>query len=120
MNTDTRNLDHWQDWSNLVLALWLFASSWLLGYSQAPIAAWNAYAVATVVAVFSIAAMVKFAQWEEWINAAVGLWLIASPWLFGYTDMAGATWSHVITGVLIIGFSGWELAAATAGPPRAA
>jgi hypothetical protein len=74
MATETRSYNHWQDWCNLVLALWLFALSWLLGYSGAPVAAWNAYVVAVVVAVFSIAAMAKFAQWEEWIAAApVGL-----------------------------------------------
>ena len=114
MATETRSYNHWQDWCNLVLALWLFASPWLLGYSGAPVAAWNAYVVAVVVAFFSIAAMAKFAQLEEWINALVGLWLIASPWLVGYTEMAAATWNHVIVGVLIVAFSGWELAAAPA------
>ncbi len=97
------------------MAFWLFASPRLFGYSDAPVAAWNAYVVAAVVAVLSIAAMAKFALWEEWINALVGLGLIASPWLVGYTEIAAAAWNHVIVGVLIVALSGWELAATPPG-----
>jgi hypothetical protein len=110
-----RSFNHWQDWCNLYLAFWLFASPRLFEYSDAPVAAWNAYVVADVVAVLSIAAMAKFAQWEEWINALVGLGLIASPWLVGYTEIAAATWNHAIVGVLIVALSGWELAATPPG-----
>jgi hypothetical protein len=97
------------------LAFWLFASPRLFGYSDAPVTAWNAYVIAAVVAVLSIAAMAKFAPLEEWINALVGLGLTVSPWLVGYTEIAAATWNHVIVGVLIVALSFWELAATPSG-----
>ena len=32
------------------------------------------------------AAIVAFSIWEEWINLLIGCWLIASPWLLGFTQ----------------------------------
>jgi hypothetical protein len=32
----------------------------------------------------SLAAVVAFAEWEEWINAALGVWLIVAPWILGF------------------------------------
>ncbi len=32
----------------------------------------------------SVAALAAFAVWEEWLNLVAGLWLIATPWLFGF------------------------------------
>jgi hypothetical protein len=112
MKTDIRNLSHWQDAGNLLLAVWLFVSPWLLNYSQEQLPAWNSFAVAIIVGVFAIAAMLKFAKWEEWVNIAVGVWLIISPWLLGYAATVAATQNHVVIGALVIILAGWELNAA--------
>ena len=40
---------------------------------------------------FSIAALAAFAVWEEWLNLVAGLWLIATPWLFGFEDSKAIT-----------------------------
>jgi len=112
MRTDFRDLTHWQDGGNLLLACWLFASPWLLGFSQIQTPAWNSFVVAIIIAVFAIAAMLSFARWEEWINVLVGVWLLISPWVLGYSAVQMATWNHVAIGVLVIILSGWELSAA--------
>ena len=39
---------------------------------------------ALIVAV-SIAAIVAFANWEEFCNLALGFWLMLSPWVLGFT-----------------------------------
>lgn len=36
----------------------------------------------------------------SWINVLIGAWLIASPWILGFTDWA-ATSNHVLFGFLI-------------------
>jgi len=112
MKTDIRNLSHWQDAGNLLLAVWLFVSPWLLNYSQEQLPAWNSFAVAIIVGVFAIAAMIKFAQWEEWITIAVGVWLIISPWLLGYAATVAAMQNHVVIGAFVIILAGWEINAA--------
>lgn len=108
----------WQDWVNLVIGLWLVASPWLLGFSAVPAAAWNAWIVGAAVGVVAIWAIVQFAQWQEWVNLVLGLWLIISPWILNLGATApGVYWSFVISGVLIAGLAAWDLAAHRH-PPR--
>lgn len=115
METERRKFTHGQDAGKLILALWLFVSPWMLNYTQVRLAVWNGDAVGIVVAAFSIAAMLKFTTWEEWINIVAGFWLIASPWLLGYTARLGptntlpATANHLAVGLAIVILSLWEL-----------
>lgn len=87
MNQRRPKFTHGQDAGKVVLALWLLVSPWMLGYSAARLPVWNGDAVAVVVAASSIAAMLKFNKWEEWIGIIAGLWLMASPWVLDYTPL---------------------------------
>src|SRR5690606_33059623 len=80
----------WPNWLNVLLAIWLFISPWVLQYAAVGTAAWNAWVVAIVIAALSIAALAKLAQWEEWVNLALGVWLIFSPWILGFSANANA------------------------------
>ena len=40
-------------------------------------------------------------HWEDWISAALGLWLLASPWVLDYGQVA-ATQNAVLLGFLLI------------------
>jgi hypothetical protein len=33
--------------------------------------------------------------WMSWVNAILGLWLIVSPWVYGYAVNAGGAWNSV-------------------------
>lgn len=48
----TSRSNQWQDWLNLLLAVWLFVSPWVLGFTTADggtsVAAWNTCIVARV------------------------------------------------------------------------
>ena len=59
--------------------------------------------------VLALAAIFKFQEWEEWVNGAIGLWLIVSPWLLGFTDLRAAMWNAVICGVIVVVMAGEEL-----------
>jgi len=87
METQRPKFTHGQDAGKVALALWLLVSPWMLNYSQVRLAVWNGDAVAIIVAVSSIAAMLKFNKWEEWISIVAGFWLIASPWLLDYASL---------------------------------
>ena len=67
----------WNDASNLVLGVWLAISPWVLSYASHTAAAWNAHAVGVIVAVAAIAALISFQKWEEWVNTALGAWLVS-------------------------------------------
>lgn len=48
-----QDLQPWEEWVNLVLAVWLFFSPWILGFSMATGFLWNALLVGVIVAVTS-------------------------------------------------------------------
>ena len=117
----------WPNWLNLVLAVWLFISPWVLGFGYGPAgtgpntltlnnagatAAWDAWGVAVIVAVLSIAAISRLAAWEEWVNLVVAVWLFFSPWILGFAGLHNATWNSLIVGFLIAALAVWGIMAA--------
>jgi len=72
------------DLYNLVLAAMLLISPWLftLTNTTAKIDLW---ASSLAVILISLAAIAAFAKWEEWANLILGVWLIASPWILGFS-----------------------------------
>jgi hypothetical protein len=61
-----------------------------------------------IVIATSLAALLAFAEWEEWVGIAVGLWVLASPWLLGFQH-AQAMPVNVAVGLLIAYLSALEL-----------
>jgi hypothetical protein len=105
----------WQDWINLILAVWLFISPWVLGYfpggavASMP-ASWTAWVLGVVIAVFSIAALYKAQPWEEWINLIAGVLLFISPLVLSYyTVTIAGMWNALIVGALVFILSIWDL-----------
>lgn len=47
----------WTEWINIILAVWLFISPWVLGFAQVPRAAWNAWIVAVIVFLLACAGL---------------------------------------------------------------
>ncbi len=92
---------HWQDWASLVLGLWLLLSPWLLGYTSLTNALWNSVIVGILVALMALMHLRGGPVWEEWVNLVLGIWLILSPWILGFSGMASPTWNAVIVGVLV-------------------
>jgi hypothetical protein len=95
-NTDTGRLDR----VSLTLALVLFVSPWALGFSDIAMAARTAWVSAIVIALVSALATQHFSEWEEWVNLAVGVGLIAAPWVLKFRSAGDAV--GVFTGVGII------------------
>jgi hypothetical protein len=67
-----------------------------------------------LIAALSVAALTAFAVWEEWFNLTIGLWLIASPWLFGFQDTNAIT-VHVVIGAAVAALAAFEAWIAQAG-----
>jgi len=44
----------------------------------------------------SVAAILAFSEWEEWIRIALGLWMIGSPWLLGFAHTRAM---HISVGI---------------------
>ena len=104
----TKNLKP-QDWINLILAIALFISPWVVGFAPLTTPAWNAWIVAIVLAVFAVAALSAFALWEEWVNLVLGLWLVISPWALQFAAHTNIMWTNVVLGVLVAAVSAWAV-----------
>jgi hypothetical protein len=51
----------------------------------------------------------------DWVNAAVGVWLVVSPFVLGYAAVVAATWNDILVGAVVIVLAAW--AATMVGKP---
>ena len=68
---------------NLLLAAVLFGAPWFFVHASRT-ADLDLRLSSAAIIILSLAAIIAFSAWEEWINLALGLWLVASPWLLGF------------------------------------
>lgn len=92
---------------NLVIAAFLIGSPWLLALTRETARA-DAWLSSIVIALLSSAALVLFAEWEEWIVLVCGAWVAASPWLLGFSHTV-ATHVDVGIGILVMYLAALEL-----------
>lgn len=102
-------VDRPREWINGALAMILFVSPWALGFADTVAAAWTAWVTGVVLAVLVVAAVLRFAEWEVWAAMLVGLWLIMSPWVVGFTSTTAAQWTHLVIGILVAAIAAWEV-----------
>ena len=86
------------DLYNIVIAAVLFASPWLFKLSNGT-AKIDFWLTSAAIVVISLAAIFTYANWEEWANFVFGLWLIASPWILGFSHMRAM---HFAIGIGIV------------------
>jgi hypothetical protein len=104
------------DVANLILGVILFFSPWLFAFESGPQTG-NAFICGVIIAVLSLAALAAFAVWEEWLNLIVGLWVIVSPWLFGFAQ-GTVTTVNVAIGILVAVLAAIELWVKYQQPPQ--
>ncbi|HXF44490.1 MAG TPA: SPW repeat protein [Burkholderiaceae bacterium] len=100
---------HWQDPVNLVLGAWLIASPWALAHQAETAPTSNAVVLGVLIAAAAIWAMFRVMAWQEWANVVFGLWLIASPWILGFTGVTVALYNAVIVGIIVAALALWAL-----------
>jgi hypothetical protein len=111
---------HWQDLLNLMLAIWLFMSPWVLQLGQHPstalptadidaaahAASSNAFVLGVIVGLVSLAALGGMELWQEWVNLILGAWIFIAPWVLGFWhSLYEASWVHWMVGALIFTIS---------------
>jgi hypothetical protein len=45
-------------------------------------------------------------RWQDWVNVALGAWLVISPWLLGFADQKIASFTTWILGAAVVVFAG--------------
>ncbi len=108
MANDVKLSAYWQDVLNCLLGIGLFFSPWALGFAGERFPAMNAHVIGAVIAVMALAAILAFHEWEEWVSVALGAWLIASPWVMGFSTVQTAMLTHVLIGIAAVVLAIWS------------
>ena len=87
----------------------LFIAPWALNYTDEMMAARMAWIGGLVVAILSLAAIFKFAEWEEWVNLLVGLACSSRPMHSSFMHVTHAVAAHYVLGLLIVIAAATEL-----------
>ncbi len=105
---------------NLVLGMGLISAPWVFGVTAIELADHNAWIAGAVIGVTSIAALVSFAEWEEWVNLILGLWVAISPWALSihFSISETAVRAQVALGLVIAVLAAVELWIMHRAPPR--
>ncbi|WP_445215415.1 SPW repeat protein [Bradyrhizobium sp. Pa8] len=110
----------WEDWCGMLLGALIVASPWFPIQDHAPVVehqvmVLNTVAIGLVVFGLSQLEYVALQRWQEVATILVGLWLIVSPYLFGYSGEGFLRIYHtslgavaVILGVLQL-WQDWDL-----------
>ena len=105
-----RQPKHWHDPINAVIGVWLVLSPWATGFTGKIAATANAVVVGLALVAAALGAMLVPRAWEEWTEAALGLWLIVSPRALGFSARGDAKFAAVGAGVVILVLALWTLA----------
>lgn len=110
---------------DLLAGLWLIISPFVLGYGDIGQATKTIASQATnnsIVVGFTIAAIAairlanayRFGEyelptmWLSWLSALLGLWLIAAPFILGFTGLTTAFWNTIILGIIVTVLGVWN------------
>jgi hypothetical protein len=97
----------WEDWCDWGLGIWLILSPWVLHFWPDSTATRNAVVVGAIVIFAEVVTLSVFRVWEEWINVALGAWLVVSPWVLGFGGVAQT--NAVIVGLIIAALALYEV-----------
>jgi len=89
---------HWEDWCSMGVGLVILLSPAIAQTVDFPYATLNAVFVGLLVMLLAGQELMLLETWEEYLEFALGLWLAASPWLFGYSALELPTAMHVALG----------------------
>ena len=107
----------WQDQTCAMLGLWMMVSPWVLDFTgnrmlslgMPTAAVWTALLLGLAAVLLSFLDMYVHRTWEAALNVGIGVALLASPWLLGYSDQSVPTTNAVAVGLARAVISGWLL-----------
>src|SRR5262245_3619112 len=98
----------WTDWTTWALGIWLCLSPWTLLFEFETPAMRNAVLLGVLIIFVEVIELSLFRGWEEWINVAIGAWLIASNWVLAIVTSV-ARINFLIVGALVVALALYEM-----------
>jgi hypothetical protein len=91
----------WEDCVSMGLGALIVLTSWIVGDVVSQTVAVNAAIVGILVLALGASEFLDLRRWEESLETACGLWLMASPFIFGYADSGTLRYWHFILGAAV-------------------
>ena len=92
----------WEDCVSMVLGALIALTSWVVGDTGSQTIVVNAFIVGILVLALGASEFLDLRRWEEGLETACGLWLIASPFIFGYADAGTLRYWHFVLGAAVV------------------
>lgn len=83
-------------------------SPWVSGAEELTVAV-NALAAGALIYAVSALELRSAEIWEDWLNLALGLWLLTAPWTLGYSEVLPLAAGHHVLGALVVLLATLEL-----------
>jgi SPW repeat-containing protein len=106
----------WEDWCGMLLGVLIALSPWFptqadheLVDAERSFVILNTFTVGVLVFGLAQLQYVALQRWEEVAEIVLGLWLIASPYVFGYTDDGLLHFWHSSLGGLVVALAALQL-----------
>lgn len=98
----SHNIARFSGW-NVALGIWVLISPFVLGHSQSNAFLWNNIVLGIVI---GILALVRSSGADprggtSWLNVLLGIWLIISPFVLGFSHLLAPLWNNVIVGIVV-------------------
>lgn len=98
----------WEDWLGMLLGVLIMVSPWfpmqvsdVVDVERSHLVL-NSFVVGMLVLGLAQLEYVALHRWEEVASILLGLWLIASPVIFGYSDDQALQLWHILLGALVV------------------
>lgn len=92
----------WQDGVGLLSGAWLFSSPFFGFGPVIGLSAWDSYLFGIMILMLSGLALARPWLRQEKCCMLTGIWLIAAPFVLGFSEHHAATWSHIAIGLLFV------------------
>jgi hypothetical protein len=99
----------WEDCLSMGLGAVIVLTSWLIGDAGSQTAAINATIIGILVLALGASEFLDLRRWEEGLETACGLWLMASPFVFGYAGAGTLRYWHFVLGAAVVVLAVLEL-----------
>lgn len=95
---------------DVLAGIWLLISPFVLSFGSATGAVTNNVIFGIII---GLLALFRFfnprqAVGVSWLNVVLGIWVLISPWVIGFSAYSVATSNNVIMGIIIIILAGWS------------
>ncbi|MEQ1697052.1 MAG: SPW repeat protein [Hyphomicrobiaceae bacterium] len=98
----------WEDWLGVGLGAILLVSPWLFAGATDPVVTVSAVFLGILVMVLATMEFLDRQYWEETLEMAAGIWVMACPFMYGYMgSMLGYT--HLAVGGVVAALAILEL-----------